>query len=436
MLVPIPGMQSVPPDEMICRLEPFCLRWLDLSDSFGKFLGQSFDQLAHQTFTQYLHEDDRDLAQDEFRQACEHGERYDLVLRLKSFSRQWHYMRISAQARYEPDGRVNHIRCNLRDVTESVHAEHELRRRTAKLIASNEQLREINQRLEKTQAQLIQSEKLASLGTLTAGMAHEINNPLSFAINNLAMLQRDVSGLFRLLTLYQQVCDDPRGSRPELAALIAQVREEIDLAYLAENLPRIMHSTFRGLTRVAQIVEKLRGFSQIDRAGVGEVDVNESIDQCLLMLSETLDRLRIGVDRQFADVPRVEGAVADLNQVFLDLIANSAGAIQGSGQSDGRIVVATWSQGVEIVVEITDNGCGISPEVLPKIFDPFFTTKPPGKGTGLGLSVSHGIVARHGGRIEVQSQVGKGSCFRVVLPLRNQTDAANRTPHPGGETRD
>ncbi len=141
---------------MICRLEPSSLRWLDLSESLATFMGRSLEQLAHQTFTQYVHQDDRDPADDEFRQVCELGERYDLVLRLKSGRGQWRYMRISAQARYEPDGRVDHIRCNFRDVTESVHAEHELRRRTVKLNASNAQLRKINQRLEKTTARLIQ----------------------------------------------------------------------------------------------------------------------------------------------------------------------------------------------------------------------------------------------------------------------------------------
>jgi two-component system NtrC family sensor kinase len=196
-------MRFTPPGEMICRLEPSSLRWLDLSESLQAFIGQSLEQLKHQTFTQYLHQDERDLAKDEFRQPCELGERYDLVVRLTSTSARWHYMRISAQARYELDGRVDHIRCNFRDVTQSVHAEHELRRRTAKLNASNEQLRKINQRRAKTQARLVQSEKLASLATLTAGMAHEINNPLSFAINNLAIMQRDVSQLFQLLTLYR-----------------------------------------------------------------------------------------------------------------------------------------------------------------------------------------------------------------------------------------
>ena len=428
MLMPMPGMQPVPADEMICRLEPVSLRWLDVSESLSSFLGQSLELLSHQSFTQYLHQDDRNLAEEEFRQACEIGERYDLVLRLKSRSGQWHYIRISSQARYEVDGRVNHIRCNLRDVTEGVHAEHELRRRTQKLIAANERLRQINEELKQTQAQLIHSEKLAALGTLTAGMAHEINNPLAFAVNNLAILQRDIGEVFKIVAWYEDITSDLNGSRPELSAALARFRDESDLLYLEESMPRIVHSTYKGLLRVAQIVEKLRGFARLDRAEIGEIEINESIDQCLIMLTETTSRLRITVDRQFGDIPPIEGAVADLNQVFLDLLVNSARAIEETGRDDGRIVIKTERLAEDIMIEIRDNGCGISPDVIPKIFDPFFTTKPLGEGMGLGLSVSHGIVTKQGGRIEVSSQHGQGSCFRVVLPIEPMRDRAYSIP--------
>jgi two-component system, NtrC family, sensor kinase len=153
----------------------------------------------------------------------------------------------------------------------------------------------------------------------------------------------------------------------------------------------------------------------------------------LTMLNETISRLRITVDRRFGSVPSIEGAVADLNQVFLDLLANSAKAIEDSGRDVGRIEVTTQHAADDVVIEIRDNGCGIAPEVIPKIFDPFFTTKPLGQGMGLGLSVSHGIISRRGGRIEVSSAPGAGSCFRVVLPVETvgaKTSAAKfAIPH-------
>ncbi len=151
-------------------------------------------------------------------------------------------------------------------------------------------------------------------------------------------------------------------------------------------------------------------------------------DQCLMMLNETMSRLQVTVDRRFGAVPPIEGAVADLNQVFLDLLANSARAIEDSGRDDGRIEVTTQTAANDVVVEIRDNGCGISPEVFAKIFDPFFTTKPLGQGMGLGLSVSHGIITQHGGRIEVSSQPGEGSLFRVVLPVAPVSVEASAAP--------
>ena len=162
---------------------------------------------------QHLHQDDRDLAEEEFRQVCEYGERNDLVLRIKGVAESWHFMRIYAQAHYDPSGSVNHIRCNLKDVTDRMRAEQELSRRTEKLIAANKQLRQMNRKLKEAQCRLVQSEKLAALGTLAAGVAHEINNPLAFAINNTMVLNRDVTELFQLVGLLQQQ-----------AAAISQVR--------------------------------------------------------------------------------------------------------------------------------------------------------------------------------------------------------------------
>jgi len=418
MLVPMPGMGARPADEMIGRLEPRTLRWLGISEGLRDFLGQSIDKLRHQTFLEYLHEDDRALAEDEFRQAAEVGERHDFVLRLQGKTGQWHYMRIYTQARYEPSGRVNHIRCNLKDVTDRVRAEQELSRRTEQLTTANEQLRQTNLKLKEAQSQLVHSEKLAAVGTLAAGMAHEINNPLAFAANNVAVLERDIGFVLQILQRYQEALPDLRAANPERADAIARLQDDIELSYLQENLIRITQATRKGLGRVAQIVQNLRNFAQIDRAEIGEIDVNESINQSLAMIGDVLARQRVAVHRDFTAVPKLEGSPAQINQVFLNLLMNGMQAIEAAGKSAGQIQIATRRVGNEVVIEVEDDGCGIPPDVLSKIFDPFFTTKPVGRGTGLGLSLTHGIISEHGGRIEVKSSVGTGSQFRIHLPLK------------------
>ena len=337
-------------------------------------------------------------------------------------SRQWHYLRISCQARYEPDGRVHHIRCNLRDVTDSVRAEHELRRRTDKLLAANEELRRTNRELEEAQAQLVHSEKLAALGTMAAGMAHEINNPLAFALNNLAVLRRDVAEMLGLLSLYHEAWPMPRDARPELAAAIETARDEIDLPYLAESLPRLLQATHAGLDpRRAGRREAPR--IRPARPGADRRAPHQRVDRPVPAPAQRgLARLRIAVECRLGELPPLQAAAADLNQALLDLLTNAVAAIEESGRPDGRIAVATDRAGEEIVVEIRDNGVGIPAEVLPRIFDPFFTTRPVGRGRGLGLSVTHAIVAGHGGRIEVESDPGSGSCFRIVLPVAAAPD--------------
>ena len=420
MIMPRPGVAppSAPVDEMLCRLDPGTLRWLGITDAARDFLGTTLDSLKGQTFLQSLHPDDRALAEDEFRQAVERGERHDFILRIKGPSGQWHYVRVYAQARYDPDGRINHIRCNLKDVTDRVRADEELRRRTEQLTSANEQLRQTNQKLKEAQSQLVHSEKLAALGTLASGMAHEINNPLAFASNNVAVLERDIGALLTILAAYQEGWADLQSTRPDLAASIQLLRDEVDLPYLQDNLLRVAQATRKGLGRVARIVQDLRGFAQLDRAEIGVIDINEALDQSLGMLSASLSQQRITIQREYAKLPPLECAAAHLNQVFLNLLTNAVQAIEATGRGSGQIRLATRVAGGGVVVEVSDDGCGIPADAMPKIFDPFFTTKPIGQGTGLGLSISHGIISEQGGRINVESTVGVGTTLQVHLPLR------------------
>lgn len=417
MVLPMPILPSLAPGEMICRIEPGTLNYLELSENLRSFLGHLQGDVLRRSLLEDLHQDDRALAEVEFHQVCEYGERNDLVFRLRGGSGAWHYMRIYAQARYDTTAKINHIRCNLKDFTDSVRAEQELSHRTEKLILANERLRAINRKLEETRSRLVQSEKLAALGTLAAGMAHEINNPLAYAINNTAVLRRDLGGVFELVEQLQQALSVEPAARAEHTSAINDLLHQIDLPYVRESLPRLVDSTRNGLLRVARIVDKLRGFAQLDRAELGEVDVNESIDQCLVMLSESLSRLGIKVVRRLGTVPLTQGAGSQLNQVFLNLLSNSIDAIEESGSDQGLITVETRTDGSDIVIEVCDDGPGIPEAILPRIFDPFFTTKPLGKGVGLGLAMCHGIVTKHGGRIDVESHPRTRTCFRIRLPI-------------------
>ncbi|HEY2158178.1 MAG TPA: ATP-binding protein [Isosphaeraceae bacterium] len=426
MLVRLPEFATGPRGEMIARLTAGSLLWLEASGPLASFLGRTAGELAAEAFLDSLHPDDRALAEDEFRQAVAQGERHDFVLRLRGADGEWHFLRIHTQARYEADGRVNHIRCHLKDVTDRVRSEEELRRRTGQLTAANEQLREANRRLKDAQAQLVHSEKLAALGTMAAGLAHEVNNPLSFAANNVAVFERDLAAVMEILSGYREGLDVLRAARPSLAARIEGLESEADLPYLRKALPELLRSTRRGLARVGTIVQTLRDFAQVDRAAGGSIDVACSLDQAVAMLGQEIAGQQVRVERHSAPAPTIECAAADINQVLLGLLMNALQAIESAGRGSGTLRVVSRPDDGGVAVEVGDDGCGIPPENLTRIFDPFFTTRPAGRGTGLGLSLAHRIVADHGGRIEVESRRGAGSTFRVFLPLRVEKS--------GGET--
>jgi signal transduction histidine kinase len=278
---------------------------------------------------------------------------------------------------------------------------------------------QIGQFIERHQmrARVIQSEKLASLGMLSAGVAHEINNPLASVSNNLAVLERDVRFLLMLLDIYEKADSSLAATEPELVRQVARLASEFDLNYVNENMGKILRSTRQGVQRVADIVHNLRGFARLDQAVVDQADIHEALRTAIEMLRGRLDRRGITVEEHFGELPLVAGSAAQLHQVFLNLLVNAMQAIESTHREDGKIAITTKACDAEIVVEVADNGCGIPEEIIPQIFDPFFTTKDVGDGTGLGLSITHSIVQDHGGRLEVESGLGLGTRFHIFLPV-------------------
>lgn len=276
-----------------------------------------------------------------------------------------------------------------------------------------EELKQANQKLEEAQNQLLQSEKMASIGQLAAGVAHEINNPIGYVNSNLGTLERHVQDILCILSAYEEASKNGQAlDRAE------RLKDELDLSYVKEDIFALLEESEEGIGRVKKIVQDLKDFSHVDEAEWQYVDLHKGLESTLNIVHNEL-KYKANVLREYGSLPEVECLSSQLNQVFMNLLVNAAHAIE----TTGTITVRTGFQDDLVRVEIEDTGHGISRENMTRIFDPFFTTKPVGKGTGLGLSLSYSIVQKHGGRIEVESEVGKGTVFRVMLPVRQAKDA-------------
>jgi signal transduction histidine kinase len=296
---------------------------------------------------------------------------------------------------------------NTRLHAERQHQLHVLR-------AEKEEQQILIKRLQEIQQQILQADKMASIGQLAAGVAHEINNPVGYISSNIGSLGQYVKGLFRILDAYEGLEHSlaPTPSVDNIRALKA----EVDLPHLMQDTRALLDETQEGLTRVKQIVQNLKDFSHVDEAEWQWADLHKGIDSTLNIVNSEI-KYKAEVVRDYGDLPAVECIASQLNQVFMNILVNAAQAID----EHGTITIRTNSDGRDwVCIAISDTGAGITPEHLGKIFDPLFTTKPVGQGTGLGLSLSYSIANKHGGRIEVESEQGKGTTFRVWLPVRQQ----------------
>ena len=272
-------------------------------------------------------------------------------------------------------------------------------------------LREARERMQNTQVQLVQSEKMASLGQLTAGVAHEINNPVNFVSANVGPLRRDISELFAVLAQYEEIVATQQ--LQEKFQDVEKVKQKLDFPYLKDEINNLLDGVQEGAQRTSEIVKGLRNFTRLDEDDRKPADINQGIESALLMLKHQLKN-RVEVIKEFGALPPVMCYPGKMNQVFLNLLANASQAIAGKGQ----IIIKTFSDGEIVTISIRDTGMGMTPEVKKHIFEPFFTTKPVGEGTGLGLPITYGIIEAHDGNIEIYSEPGKGSEFVITLPVK------------------
>ena len=300
---------------------------------------------------------------------------------------------------------------------QNVILEQKVEERTEELRESNKDLNTALDTLKAAQSQLVDAEKMASLGQLTAGIAHEINNPINFVTSNIKPLQRDIQDMLSLIEKYNEIDQDV-----DLAKKLSEIkdyRDDLDVDYVIEEMDSLLKGIDEGAQRTAEIVRGLKNFSRLDEAELKDADINEGLLSTLTVLNSNITRSEVNLSKELGELPVIECYPGKLNQVFMNIITNGVQAVNDNPEGkEKKILVKSDLVGDNIVIRIKDNGPGIPDDVRAKIFEPFFTTKDVGEGTGLGLSIVHSIIESHKGEIVLESAPGEGTEFIISLPVK------------------
>ncbi|WP_347987059.1 ATP-binding protein [Methylomonas sp. AM2-LC] len=399
-------------DSIIWSMEPDTLKLLYLNKAAFDVSGYAVDDFINDAnlWLNIVDPADRVRVETSLQEIMRTGTQiitYRIIRPDRSVRWLFHHMRLVRNSIGTPE-RIDGITV---DITQHKLAEDLLKQR-------NQELQSALDKIQEVQRQLIQSEKLSSIGQLAAGVAHEINNPIGYINSNLSSLKKYVEELLVLISKYEALESDC--SNAEKVGHIQQYKTKIDLEFTKVDVLDLLSESQEGASRVKKIVQDLKDFSH---AGGGDVWQWSDLHSCLdstLNISNNEIKYKAQVIKDYGVIPQIWCLPQQLNQVFMNLLVNAAHAIE----KNGTIKLSTKAEGGNILIEISDNGKGIAPEHIDKIFDPFFTTKPVGQGTGLGLSVSYSIIKKHQGEIRIDSKVGVGTCFRVILPINVDVNAA------------
>jgi PAS domain S-box-containing protein len=338
---------------------------------------------------------------------------FEMEVYKKDKSTMW--VSVNAHAVRDKDGNTLYLEGTVVDITQRKRIEKVAQHNHSILDQKNKELEKAYNQLKTAQLQILQQEKMASIGQLAAGVAHEINNPIGFINGNLNSLGRYLRRLASFMSLESEAWTRVREYNEELGAIAATISEQkktLKIDWIVNDLTNLIEESLEGTERVTRIVQDLKTFSRVDEAELKEADINQGLESTINIVWNEL-KYKATVKKEYGEIPRTKCNLGQLNQVFMNILVNAAHAIE----KQGEIRVKTWHDNGHIAVSIADTGCGIPKEKLGRIFEPFFTTKEVGKGTGLGLSIAYDIVKKHGGDIGVESEVGNGTEFTIKIPI-------------------